>query len=260
MQNKTVIVLDIDGCLISETGSVDKNYYLSLSWLAEYIRAANVGEHPNICLCSGRNAIFVEAVSYLIGWPQFPAIVENGTAFFDPLTKEFKINPRIPQKTIFTLKRISRKIVPAILRKYPNFDVSFGQRTNITFVKRSKGNAVSLESFRDILRKHIAKFLKRKILKTIMLENAVSIAPSKINKGEALLILSEEKGLDLKRCIGIGDSKLDISFLEKTGLVGCPQNADEICKKLVKEKNGRVSKFSHAEGVADIIKWFFLKE
>lgn len=258
MQN-SMIVLDIDGCLISENGNVDDDYYKSLAWLAKFIRAANVSEFPNICLCSGRSAVFSQAISFLIGWPQFPAIVENGAGFFDPLKREFRVNPKIPLKTLKRLKEILIRIAPAIIRKHRVLSLSLGQLVNVTFRGKSALNAASIENLRDNIRRYIVKSLKKKVLKTLILGNSITIAPARINKARAVELLAKEKLLDLKQCIGIGDSKSDILFLEKLGFVGCPQNADNACKEFVKQRGGRISPYSYARGVVDIIQWFIPK-
>lgn len=278
---RNVIVLDIDGCLISENGNVDDNYYKSLSWLAGYIRRANVAECPNICLCSGRSAVFTEAISYLIGWPNFTTIAESGAVFFDPLLREHRINPAITAQTLKALNLIKMKILPDILRAYPGLFLAEGNQINIPLIQKNAGSRLAatsirkgiwklislfvrkkiesqltIEQARKKIRRTFARLIRKELVKTVIFRNSITVAPAEVNKGAALEILAKEKDIDLKQSLGIGDSKLDISFLLKTGLVGCPQNADDVCKKLVKEKNGKISSFSYAEGVVDVIKWF----
>ena len=252
---ESMIVLSVD-CLVSQDGNVDEDYYKNLAWIARYIQAANTDKYPNICLCSEGSAIFAGAIGLLIGWPHFPAIVENGAAFFDPLKNELRIHPEVPLKTQNALRGITRRIALLILKKYPVLFLSPGQEASVTFVRRNINSALSIENMRKGTRKFIAKFIKRKILKTVISKNSISIMPAGINKGKATELLAQERGLDLKQCIGIGNSPSDISFLEKTGLIGCPQNADDECKKFVKGKKGYISQHNYAEGTADVIKWF----
>jgi hydroxymethylpyrimidine pyrophosphatase-like HAD family hydrolase len=252
---KSMIVLSID-CLVSQDGNVDENYYKNLAWIARYIQTANTDKYPNICLCSEGSAIFAGAIGFLIGWPHFPAIAENGAAFFDPLTNELRIHPEISSKTQIALKGITKRIALLILKKYPVLFLSPGQETSVTFTRRNINSQLSIESMRKGIRKFIAKFLKKKILKTVISKNSISIIPAGINEGKAVELLAQEKGLDLRQCIGIGISKSDISFLKKTGLIGCPQNADNECKIFVKGKKGYISQHNYAEGTADVIKWF----
>lgn len=253
---RNIIALDIDGCLISEDGNVSDDYYKSLAWLAKYIAEANLGKCPNICLCTGRSALFTEAISFLIGWPQFPAIVENGSIFFDPLTKDIRFSPLLAKKTQRILLQISKKIVPAILKRYPGLLLLPGQEVNITFRRKIGETLISVKSLKTAIRRFIARAVKKKVLKTVASKNSISIVPAGINKGVAVEMLAQERELNLRHCVGIGDSKFDIPFLERVGLIGCPQNADDICKRFVRERNGRVSKYCYAEGVVDVIKYF----
>lgn len=257
---ESIVVLSVDDCLISENGNVDGNYYKSLAWLAGYIRGANVRQYPRVCLCSEKSAVFTEAISFLIGWPHFPTIVEDGAAFFDTLTKELKTNPEIPEKTLAVLNAISRKMAPLILKRYPVLAQVTGHQVNVAFLKKNIESMLTMESIRKGIRTFIPRLIKKRILKTVVSGNCISIAPAGVNKGTAVEALAKEKGLDLKQCIGIGSLKSDIFFLEKTGLVGCPQNADSACREFVKGKNGKVSQYSFAEGAADVIKWFLQLE
>lgn len=257
---KSAVVLDIDGCLLSKDGGNDDNYFHSLAWLAKYIRGANVLEHPNICLCSGRNALFVEAVSYFIGWPHFTAILENGAIFFDPLIGKTRINPDISLKTRKILAKVIKRAVPAILKKYPNLFFVLGQQINITLAKENAASILTIKDMRKGARRFVARLIRKRLIKVFAFENSISIIPKGISKGGALELLAKEQGLDLKQCLAIGDSKNDISFLKKTGLVGCPQNADEACKRFVREKKGKISMHCCAEGVVDIIQWFTQKK
>lgn len=252
------VFLDVDGCLVSEEGSTPFEYYKALSDLARYILAANVGGCPNVKICSGRNINFVEAIVHLIGRPLSGlSIVENGAVFYDPVKRESVINPQIPLKTKKLIEYLKRKAVPKILKEYPCLWVWPGNIVNITLVKKAE-TASSVHTLKKGIAKMLFKLLRKGLIRLTASRTAISILPPGTIKGNALIALAGLEGeIDLSNSLGIGDGEADLSFMRKMGRVGCPSNADEICKDLVKSKRGIVSQFPHAQGVMDIIRRYF---
>lgn len=256
--NRGAIFLGIDGCLISKDANVPSIYYKSLAWLSNYIMGANLGINPNIRFCSGRSIPFVEAISLIMGKPNVSwVIVENGVVLYNPITKEGpRFVPCISAETIKIFDWIRKKAISQILKDYPNLSVWPGNIFSIIF-SRKTGSRMTTDEIRKSLAK--SKLLRRLVwkrnIRIICSRDSISIVPPQVYKGTAVDFLAKEEELDLRRSLGIGDSKHDISFLNKTKFVGCPSNADESCKKFVKGKgsNGRVSRFCHAMGVVDII-------
>lgn len=257
--NRGAIFLDIDGCLFAEGGGVAKEYYECFFWLAEYIRRANVGECPQIRLCSGRNIPFIDAVALFIGRPDSSyVVVENGIAIYNPITRAFELCPGITPEIQKLFAKIRAKKVPEILKRYPNLFYWPGNLLAITLVLKT-GSGLDPESIREnIARQYLKKLVMERIVRVIHSRHSVSIVPAHVNKGTAVAFLAEKEGLNLEASLGIGDSKADIPFLEKMRYVGCPQNADDICKNYVagKKHRGRISPLPFAQGVVDIIKWF----
>jgi len=254
--SKSCCFIDIDGCVISEDGCVNNEYYQSLSWLAKYILQANVGNCPNIRICSGRNIPFVEAIFYLIGRPDNQwSIIENGSVFFKPASREILVNPAIPQKTLAIFAKIRQKIVPRILKEYPCLWLYPGNIVNITFSKKVE-SSLDINLIREAIRYMLAYPVKKREIIIKSLKYSISIMPYGVNKGTAVDFLAQNEEINLRSSLGIGDSESDILFLRKMKLIGCPANANEKCRNFVKENRGRVSPFNYAQGVADIIKYF----
>jgi hydroxymethylpyrimidine pyrophosphatase-like HAD family hydrolase len=84
----------------------------------------------------------------------------------------------------------------------------------------------------------------------------ISILPISANMGSAMERLAEIEGRDLSYSLAIGCSYNDSSFFGRTGLVGCPANADERCIEIVKKKKGnKVSLHNYSLAVVDLIRW-----
>jgi hydroxymethylpyrimidine pyrophosphatase-like HAD family hydrolase len=258
--SKPWVFLDIDGCLVSEEGSTPFEYYKALSDLAKYIMAANIGMFPNVKICSGRNINFVEAIIHLIGRPQSGfSIIENGAVLYDPIKRSIIINPQISPRAKKLMDYLKRKVVPRILKKYPCLWVWPGNIINITLVKEAE-TASSIHTLKKGIAEMLFKLLKKGAIRLTASRSAISILPPGTIKGNALIALSEldqHKGIDLSNSLGIGDGETDLSFMRKMGKVGCPQNADEICKDLVRSKRGHISQFPHAQGVMDVVRHYF---
>jgi len=256
--SKPWVFLDVDGCLVSDEGNTPFEYYKALSDLAKYIMAANVGIFPNVKICSGRNINFVEAIVHLIGRPQSGlSIVENGAVFYDPVKREVVINHQISSKAEKLINYLKRRAVPKILKRYPCLWVWPGNIINITLMKKAD-TASSIHTLKKGIAKMLFKLLKKGLIRLTASRSAISILPPGTIKGNAITALAGvEEEVDLSNSLGIGDGEADLSFMRKMGKIGCPSNADEICKDLVKSKRGYVSQFPHAQGVMDIIRRYF---
>jgi HAD superfamily hydrolase (TIGR01484 family) len=254
--SKPAIFVDIDGCLIPTDGNVSREYFESLAWLANYIGEANIGRKPNIKICTGRSVAFTDAIFHLIGRPYSAgSIAENGCVFFNPLTRETKINPAISKDILAVLAKIRSKIVPKLIKSHPGLWIYPGNEVNIILERKidSESQAINLATVKKAARRLVARL---RAVRVISLANSISIVPERINKGTAVMFLAEKEDIDLKHSLGIGDAKSDLSFLREVGFVGCPSNASEDCKELVKAKKGCISFFSCAKGVVDVIEHF----
>jgi len=251
------IFLDLDGCLFSEDGGIDEMYYESFGWLSKYIREANVGMHPQIRFCSGRNIPFVEATSLFIGRPLSSLmVIENGIALYDPNTKCAPIyTPGVTEEMKSLFAKILKKKIPGILKKYPSLCCLPGNLMAITLSQKFD-SVVDIEATRDSLARYELKSLiLKRLVRIINSQHTISIVPPHVNKGTAVEFLAEKEAIDLRASLGIGDSKADIPFLEKVRFVGCPANADKACKDYINSKSGskKASHFSYAAAVVDII-------
>jgi len=251
------IFLDLDGCLFSEDGGIDEMYYESFGWLSRYIREANVGRHPQIRFCSGRNIPFVEAASLFIGRPLSSLmVIENGIALYDPNTKCAPIyTPGVTEEMKSLFAKILKKKIPRILKKYSCLCCLPGNLMAITLSQKFD-SVVDIEATRDSLARYeLTSLILKRLVRLITSQPTISIVPPPVNKGIAIGFLAEKEAIDLRASLGIGASKADIPFLEKVRYAGCPANADRACKDYITSKGNdkKVSHFSYAAAVVDII-------
>ena len=257
-KEKGAFFISISGCLISTTGSVSPEYYASLGWLSRRIQAGYMGDYPKIILCSRKDRSFMEALICLIGVPNFHfwSVIENGAAIFNPITKEVVLNPKFtPEKKKVFNKVIRKKRVPKILREYGSLSLRPENMVCIT-LEKNRDSVLATEELYKRIRKELADLIKARIIQVTCFDRAININPAGISKVSGIKFLAELEGIDLARSLGIGDSKHDIPFLRRVKLIGCPSNADDECKKFVKEKRGWVAHRSFACGVVDVIKYY----
>lgn len=284
---RSYIFLDLDDCLFSKAGG--SMSVRDLNWLQQYIMAANCGMAPPIKICTGRNIPFVSAVMYMLGRPHGSgfAITENGAVFYSPDTREAIINPQIGRLALRQLKQVKEKIAPELARKYPDLWVFPGNLVNTVFVRKPSCK-ISLAKLKKIVRREtllhlnfirenelkkrlgrpqklsqkLLGFIKKRIKKIrthvsiVAMGDSIAVVPRGVNKGTAVAFLGNKECINLRHSVGIGDSKSDIRFLRKLGLIGCPANADDVCTRFVKNNRGKISLSPHLSGVVDVIGWF----
>jgi hydroxymethylpyrimidine pyrophosphatase-like HAD family hydrolase len=256
--NKYSIFLDLDGCVFSKYGGSMPAE--DIVWFQKYIMAANVGQAPQIKICTGRNIPFVSAILYLLGRPIGSgfSIIENGSVLYFADAKQILINPQISPLALKQLALVRERIAPAIAKMNPDLLWVYpGNLVNTVFI-RNRQSPLSLEGVKTIIRKAILKGLKLKAkmpaISIVSFGGDVAVIPRGINKGTAAGYLSQTEGIELKKCLGIGDGKSDVGFLNKMGIAGCPSNADQECIDFVRRKGGKVSLRPCISGVVDIIR------
>ncbi len=257
---KRAIFIDIDGCLFSDSGNVCEKYYQSLSRISELIRVANVGRFPSMHLCSGRDRNSVELAANLLGIVNTWMVIEGGAAIFNPTTREIKWNPAVTAKTRKLFNWIGRKKIPRVLKKFKGLQVYPGYLVCHS-LERLASMSLEIDAIYKDVRKTLARLIGKKLVRVNSYFNrAVNIVPAGVSKGSAVKFLAELEHIDLSYSLAIGDSEQDFSVFRRVGLVGCPANAAEECKKRVRERKGRIPLTNYAEAVKDIIETYFPEE
>ena len=249
------IFIDVDGCLLPTDGDVSPVYFLGLNQISQYVKEANQGNFPKIGFCTGRDRNYVEAVSFFTGLPNSWSVIESGIAIFNPTTKELILNPVLTPKIGKAFVKMSEEKVPQILKRYPELFLYPGNMINIA-LERRYGTDLSIEECYEVVKKELEGLLEERLIIVTHSHIAVDISPAGIDKASGMEFLSKYAGINLAKSLGIGDSKGDFPMMKLVGYVGGPSNASKECKELITAKEGYISQFKYANGVADVISYF----
>ena len=247
------IYIDVDDCLWPTTGNLPDDFYTGLNKIHRYINAFNQGGFPIIGFCTGRDRNYCEAVFLSLGPPNSYSVVEHGIALFNARTKELILHPDLTEEKQRKFREISEKIIPRILKKYGGFEYP-GNLICVDLELKRDSTREEIENYYFQIQKELSDYLD--LLNSSYSSIAVEITPKGIDKAEGMKFMAKFTGINLKNVVGIGDSQGDFVWLKIVGRVSCPANAGEECKEFVKARNGYISPFSYASGVADIISHF----
>jgi hydroxymethylpyrimidine pyrophosphatase-like HAD family hydrolase len=114
--------------------------------------------------------------------------------------------------------------------------------------------------------KKIYRFIKREVknlklgYRVYLYEDAIDILPPNISKSRLIkefLLKIKAMGIDIeeREVAVVGDSLADIEMLQEFGYPATTANASQKVKKIVKMKNGFISKKSYGKGVVEIVNW-----
>lgn len=249
------ILVDVDGCLIPTDGDVSPELYKGLNRISEYVKMANLKKSPPLGFCSGRDRNYIEAVSFLVGLPNSWSVIESGIAIFNPATKQLIFNPELTEKKMAIFEEV-KKMVPEILKKYPDLFLYPGNMVCLAFERKYKA-ITTIEDAYNYLKKEVANLHLNKYVEIRHSDCSVDISPKEIDKASGVKFLSRYAGINLKKTLAIGDSNNDFPLFEQVGYVACPKNASKECKGYVQRKGGIISPFCYADGVAFILQNLF---
>lgn len=109
---------------------------------------------------------------------------------------------------------------------------------------------------RDYLTNDVKQLIEDGKLLLSLSDIAFDLPPG-ITKADAARHMFQLTGFQKENTLGIGDRlHSDMPFMELTGNLGCPRNADEKLQKWVKEHDGHVSSYENGQGVLDILRYF----
>lgn len=249
------ILIDVDGCIVVTNGDIIFEYHKGLKRISEYVEAANRRKFPPIGFCSGRDRNYIEAVSFFVGVPNSWSVIESGIALFNPKTKALRFNPILTEEAKRVFEEIATKRMPKFLERNPMLFLYPGNMVCVA-IERKYGVALTIEDIYEAVKRELADLLQSHLVQITHSDCAIDISPAGIDKASGLQFLSREMRINLKKTLGIGDSKGDFPLFGQVGFVGCPANASDECRALVKERKGHISPFYYSEGVAEIIDHF----
>lgn len=229
------ILLDIDGCVTE--GKNKPISPTSLERLSQLIKDSQL----KTSFCTGRSAVYVEALSQAIGINDW-CICENGAYIYHPITDDIIYHPDITERILLKLSKLKHIITTNTEFK------------NLVKIELGKEICISLNPIQNSI-EETYNILKSKLpldeLYITHSTTAIDITPWGINKRSAIDFLALIEKRKLEEYIGIGDSWGDVSFLNACRLIACPNNAI----KEIKEISNFISKYDYTEGVIDIYLW-----
>lgn len=253
------ILVDIDDNILPTDGHYYRDDFKGLARFANWVDQANHKEIPLIGFCTGRDRNYVESVAFSVLRPNSWSVIESGIALFNPTTKRILINPSLTPEVIEAFESIRRERLPRILKKFPGLFEYPGNMINIA-LERKFGVDVPIEECYAAVKEEVRDIETRGVITIHHSKIAVDISPQGIDKASGIRFLSEETGIDTSEILGIGDSRGDFPMLKLVGWIGCPHNASDECKNLIKAKRGGyVSTKEYAAGVADVIYEFICR-
>jgi hydroxymethylpyrimidine pyrophosphatase-like HAD family hydrolase len=257
------ILADMDDTIVPTDGMIPDHFYEGLSTLHSMVVQGNIGTSAPISFCTGRDRNYVEACAFFTGLPRFWCVIESGVALFNPFTKEMILNPALTPQVQAAFAEIRKERVPKILERFPQLFEYPGNQIQLTFERRH-GVQEPVSAFYTAVQKELMDFERHGLLAMRSSKIAIDISPigpdgTPIDKASGVHFLSQRIGIDPAKMLGIGDSRGDIPMLKAVGMIGCPADASEECRQLVKERRGHLSKFRYASGVVDVIRHFTKK-
>ncbi len=238
-----LLLFDIDGVLSEGEGRP-----LDLPLLSDLAAMNQTARQdpalPAVTLCTGRPAPYVEVMLQAIDG-HLPAVFENGCGLYVPAGYRFLAHPLLTDggRTFAAAReRLRTELVD----------------TGRVFFQPGKEYSLSLFPLdgvgTDDLRP-LAEAALGEAATTVSLIfsfSCLNVVPRGVDKGQGVRFLCEQSGYAVEEVLGVGDSDVDLEFLEMVGHSAAPANANPAVKAIV----DYVSPFPTTEGVRDILRHF----
>ncbi len=221
--NIKLIALDIDG-VISKGMKSDINNTIINILSNINIRAKKDKNFPPVTFITGRPQPYIEALLQAING-FVPAVFEQGTGFYSPAKYITEKNPELGNIDIFY--KLKQEIVTNLIQEYNSVKIQPGKEYTISLYSSDKELHKALKDIILEKNKEWDKFFD-----FIYSSNCLNIIPKGFHKGKGIELLSREAGIRLENILGVGDSDVDVPFLEKTGYSAAPANGTENVKKV----------------------------
>ena len=256
-----LFVIDIDGCL-RPAGSQNPDELVPLQRIQRYVEMTfSNPDLPKVCICSGREQNFVQAILQAIGVPETWSVCENGCYLFRlKPSKQIKVIPGIDEKKWQHVREAVDQV-----RRNDGGEVERGKLHCISIIPPQGISLVEyykkvIAGMSSLTQEKIIRVSKTKVdvgsITIVRAATVVDITPKEVDKAAGVRFLSDITGISVLEMVGIGDSGGDLPFLEIVGHAACPANATDEVKDLVGRRTGYVSGRDRADGAVDIIEHY----
>lgn len=206
--------------------------------------------------CSGREMQYVRGVLHIIGNPRGLSVCESGLGTLDVENEIWTPQPRTDELKPLFENEISKIVVSRIMASHPgDLRLYVGNMLNIAIELTNRAK-ITVETLHEEAQRELQEFLSRGVVKLHHSKDTEDITA--FDKGDGVAQVEKKTGISRSETLGIGDSDGDEPLLKTVGIIGCPDNASESCKALVRAKGeyGYVSPYKYSKGVSDILQHF----
>lgn len=243
-QDIALIVLDIDGVVTEgESAALDLDFLGRLAAMNR--RARRDPGLPPVTLCTGRPAPYLELMLQAID-SQLPGIFENGAGLYYPENYRFVAHPLVEDDDAI-------REVQGLLERGP---IQEGK----AYFQPGKIHTLTIFATDPAQTDQLKAWTEEALgepgdgVKLVYSTSCLNILPRAIDKGKGIEFLAQETGFAPENMLGVGDSDVDIPFLQRIGHSAAPSNA----VPAIKEIADYVSSERTSQGVLDILKEYGL--
>lgn len=239
-----LVVLDIDGVVTEgESAPLDLEFLGLLASMNQLARQDPMA--TPVTLCTGRPAPYLELMLQAIDG-HLPGIFENGAGLYLPHEYRFLTHPQVSDNHLMAEVRQRLERGPI------GEDLAFiqpGKIHTLTIFATEPDQTDQLKPWAESALGDLSSQVEL-TYSTFCL----NILPKGIHKGKGIDFLARTTGIPASAMLGVGDSDVDIPFLQRVGYSAAPANAVAKIRAIV----DYVSPERISAGVKDILKEYDL--
>lgn len=219
-----LIVADIDGC-VTRGGRVPFDLDMLRRVAGWNIQSEREEAIPALTFCTGRPLPYVQALQQACG-SRVPAIAEFGAVIWDPRQQCHAVHPAYTQDD----RRRYYEMLADAEETFSDPDlgvlIEAGKLCQLTLYPRPP---LRVEELDEVVADFSARWREYYVFDRT--PAVINYMPRAVNKGTALLWLSELSGIGLDEMAGIGDAESDWHFLQHCALSATPKNGRPMVKE-----------------------------
>ena len=236
------VVLDLDGCVLEDSGHVAIHALAALRVALERFRARG----GSVVLCSGRPASFMEAVALVLGHAG-PLLFEWGSGLINDVyqgTPEY--HPALTRHYFEARRAFVEFIQTETNPRYGSW-IQPGKDVATTIFLREHGH---MEAVAGEIHRYLEENDGLSQMTVHRKSRYIDVRPAQVDKaGGFRWLLSRGGRPPASRWLAIGDSLDDCSLFRECGLAGCPSNGDESARAHAH----LISSESYLKGVLEVL-------
>ncbi len=245
MSEIRLIVLDIDGVVTDgEAQPLDLKLLARLGAMNQAARTDP--KRPSVTFCTGRPAPYLEVMLQAIDG-NLPGVYENGAGIYDPAEYQFIPVPQIDQLQNGFAEIKSRIKGTLVQDKIVYFQP--GKHHSLTIFPI---DPTRTQELKELTAQALGSLSEQVDL--VYSTSCLNVLPRGVDKGKGLTFLAEKINIPMVNMLGVGDSDVDLPFLQLVGHSASPSNGNSNVKDMVEY----VSEEATSEGVREILTHFKL--